>query len=263
MAVSDWSSTAASNTTVGGISIAEGMSPANVNNAMREMMAQIADWYGYGGVTQTILTSGTAQTYTTPTGCVALMVTCIGGGGGGGGVAGGGSSTTGVSGPGGAGGYCALGITNPAASYTYTVGAGGAGGAAGANNGSAGTATTFSNGGSVNMSAGGGSGGTGDTGVGTTTSTPGGDGGAASGGDINVKGDGGRQALIVSGLPAQGPPGGNTMYGVGGTTENVAGTGEDAAGYGAGGGGTVIQNSASTSSGGDGADGLIIVLEIY
>jgi hypothetical protein len=40
-AVSDWSSTAADNTDVGGISIAEGAAMANMNNAMREMMAQI------------------------------------------------------------------------------------------------------------------------------------------------------------------------------------------------------------------------------
>lgn len=43
-AVADWSTTAASNTDIGGISIAEGMSPGNVNNAMRETMAQIATW---------------------------------------------------------------------------------------------------------------------------------------------------------------------------------------------------------------------------
>lgn len=44
MAVEDWSNTAASNTSVGAVSIAEGMSPANVNNAIREVMKQIADW---------------------------------------------------------------------------------------------------------------------------------------------------------------------------------------------------------------------------
>ena len=41
--ISDWSSTAASNTNVGGINIAEGMLPSDVNNAMREMMAQVKD----------------------------------------------------------------------------------------------------------------------------------------------------------------------------------------------------------------------------
>lgn len=39
----DYSATASSNTDVGGISIAEGMSPSNVNNAMREMLKHTAD----------------------------------------------------------------------------------------------------------------------------------------------------------------------------------------------------------------------------
>lgn len=37
----DWSTTAASNTTVDGVSIAEGMSPANVNNGMRAIMSLV------------------------------------------------------------------------------------------------------------------------------------------------------------------------------------------------------------------------------
>lgn len=42
-AVSDWSTTAASNTDVGGLTLAEGaMLPSGVNNAFREIMAQIA-----------------------------------------------------------------------------------------------------------------------------------------------------------------------------------------------------------------------------
>lgn len=41
--ISEWSPTASNNTDVGGIFIGEGMSPSDVNNAMREMMAQIKD----------------------------------------------------------------------------------------------------------------------------------------------------------------------------------------------------------------------------
>lgn len=44
MAVSDWSTTASSNTAIGGVNIAENCSPANINNAIRELMKQIADW---------------------------------------------------------------------------------------------------------------------------------------------------------------------------------------------------------------------------
>ena len=41
--VSEWSATAANNTDVGGIDIAEGCAPSGINNAIREMMAQIKD----------------------------------------------------------------------------------------------------------------------------------------------------------------------------------------------------------------------------
>ena len=41
MAVSDWSAVADENTTVGGINIAEGCPPGNLNDAIREMMAEI------------------------------------------------------------------------------------------------------------------------------------------------------------------------------------------------------------------------------
>lgn len=41
--VSDWSSAPANNTDVGGIDIAEGCAPSGINNAIREVMAQIKD----------------------------------------------------------------------------------------------------------------------------------------------------------------------------------------------------------------------------
>lgn len=44
MAVEDWQTTAADNTTVGPVNIAEGCPAANMNNMGREMMAQIAAW---------------------------------------------------------------------------------------------------------------------------------------------------------------------------------------------------------------------------
>ena len=52
-AVSDWDTTAANNTDVGGISIAEGCAMANLNNAMREIMAQIKS-AGFIGATGTL-----------------------------------------------------------------------------------------------------------------------------------------------------------------------------------------------------------------
>ena len=41
--VSEWSATAANNTDIGGINIAEGCAPSGINNAIRELMAQIKD----------------------------------------------------------------------------------------------------------------------------------------------------------------------------------------------------------------------------
>lgn len=49
MAVSDWSTTAGSNTSIDGINIAENCSPAGVNNALRAIMAAIATWRDEGG----------------------------------------------------------------------------------------------------------------------------------------------------------------------------------------------------------------------
>lgn len=42
--ISEYSSTAADNTDIGGINIAEGMLPSDVNNAMREQMAQLKEF---------------------------------------------------------------------------------------------------------------------------------------------------------------------------------------------------------------------------
>ena len=41
--VSEWSTTASNNTDVGGINIAEGCAPSGINNAIRELMAQVKD----------------------------------------------------------------------------------------------------------------------------------------------------------------------------------------------------------------------------
>lgn len=69
MAVADWSNTAGSNTTVGAVSIAENCSPGNLNNAVREVMAQIKTWAtarlkdsGFTMATATLLGRSTAST---------------------------------------------------------------------------------------------------------------------------------------------------------------------------------------------------------
>lgn len=53
--ISEWSSTPANNTDIGGIDIAEGCSPSGINNAIREMMAQVKDMItGADGDSQTV-----------------------------------------------------------------------------------------------------------------------------------------------------------------------------------------------------------------
>tara|TARA_R100000742_G_C4260238_1_gene78056 strand:+ start:98 stop:580 length:483 start_codon:yes stop_codon:yes gene_type:complete len=42
--ISEWSATAGDNTDVGGININEGCPPATINNALREIMAQVKDF---------------------------------------------------------------------------------------------------------------------------------------------------------------------------------------------------------------------------
>lgn len=65
----DYSATASSNTDVGGISIAEGMSPSNVNNAMREMLKHTADVVaGTTTLTSLSLTTGNITTGNITTG---------------------------------------------------------------------------------------------------------------------------------------------------------------------------------------------------
>ena len=43
--IKDYSSTASNNTSVGGVSIAEGMLPSNINNAFRAITADIREFY--------------------------------------------------------------------------------------------------------------------------------------------------------------------------------------------------------------------------
>ena len=61
----DWSTTAGSNTTVAGVSIAEGMSPAGVNNAIRGQMADLKKWQLDIGGSLVSGGSANAQTLTT------------------------------------------------------------------------------------------------------------------------------------------------------------------------------------------------------
>ena len=58
--ISEFDTTAANNTDIGSINIAEGMAPSNVNNAIRELMAHLKDWQsGTSGDKLPIASGGT------------------------------------------------------------------------------------------------------------------------------------------------------------------------------------------------------------
>jgi hypothetical protein len=61
--ISEWSATPANNTDIDGINIAEGCAPSGINNAIREMMAQVKDLYaGTTGDATAVAGGGTGAT---------------------------------------------------------------------------------------------------------------------------------------------------------------------------------------------------------
>jgi hypothetical protein len=66
MAIQAWSTTAGSNTSVDGVSIAEGWSPADVNNAIRGLMSDVAEWKAL--IEASITSGGSSNAYTLTTG---------------------------------------------------------------------------------------------------------------------------------------------------------------------------------------------------
>ena len=173
-------------------------------------------------------------TYTPTAGCTVAIVEVVGGGGEGA------DSNTYASGGGGGGGYSRKRISlAEITTVAVTVGAGGSGGT-----------TTGGNGGTssfgAHCSATGGSGS-----VATGASKPvGGNGGAGSGGDVNITGDKGDTGEIVGGN------GGSSVFGGSGkgTFSGVSAAGTGPGGGGAGGG-------QDTGTGGNGANGIVIVTE--
>jgi hypothetical protein len=61
--ISEWSATPANNTDIDGINIAEGCAPSGINDAIREMMAQVKDLYaGTSGDATAVAGGGTGAT---------------------------------------------------------------------------------------------------------------------------------------------------------------------------------------------------------
>ena len=186
----------------------------------------------------------------------------------GGGAAGGPAGTASAgnhstAGGGGGGGYAEKFIlfSALAATETVTVGAGGAGSTA-ASNGASGGTSSFG----AHCVATGGSGGAFSNNVSLYVSAPGGDGGIGTAGDILVKGAGGGNGTGYSTLASAGH-GGSGHFGGGAmapTTGASTGLAGNAGGnYGGGGSGAMTnQNFATSSAGGSGAPGIVLV-DVY
>lgn len=207
--------------------------------------------------TKQVFTTTGAGTYTTPSKCKFIKVTCVGGGGGSGGVAIS-TSNAAAAGGGGGGGTGITWITNPSSSYAIVVGTGGAGGATGNNPGGQGADTTF---GSTICEGFGGLAGDGSA-AGGTVLNDGGAGGAAVG-DVIMQGAGGTAGFSLSTAAAIGGNGGSSSYGGAraGLKNSTPGTLTN--GYGAGAAGRAITNNASAQGGIPGRQGIIIVEEYY
>lgn len=187
----------------------------------------------WGTITKTIevLTSGTS--WVCPAAITSVKMTVVGGGGGGG------RTATSAAVGGGAGG-CAVKVfaSTPGASYTYAIGAAGAAATGDNLAGSTGGNTTF-NTGAVTVT---GSGGTGGLASANGRSI----GGAATNGDVNIRG--GYGAAYSSYSTAHG---GDSAFGSGGEKA----TPTAAQGYGAGGAGNINGSAAEAGTAG------VIILE--
>lgn len=200
-------------------------------------------------------------TFTVPAGVYKIYATCVGAGAGSGGA---GTNTTGgpyPAGGGGAGGTASGWINvTPGQMITIIVGAGGQGGAAAASGASGAYGLPGANGGTSSvgafMSATGGIGGGADQ---TTTGSNGGAGGVGSGGQINQTGGNGTDGSGTAGLAIYGGNGGGSSMGGGGRSSIIKSAIQNGAAPGSGAGSCYLGGWAANKSGGNGADGIVIL----
>lgn len=241
------------------------LSPANDDFIQRKSgawtnrtIAQAKTDLGIAPPTVQVLTNTATSTYTTPSGCTAILVEAVGAGGGGGGVSAATSQSAGAGG-GAAGAYLRELIASPAGTYSYRCGTRGSGGAAGNNSGAAGTSTTFGS-----LTAPGGGGGTGmASGTAIAIARGGLETTGASGGDVNGYGADGGTGVRYSASVNFAGHGGSSVFGGGGRAQDGNGAGNAAVTPGSGGAGACSANSTTTRAGGNGAHGIIVVTEFY
>lgn len=197
-------------------------------------------------------------TWTKPDGLAYVVVEVIGAGGGGSTRGSSGKTTYGGAG-GGGGGYSRKRILASAlgATESVTVGIGGTASKTGSTNTDGGTGGTSSFG--SHCSANGGGGGFKyDAAAPATVSSVGGNGGTATGGDVNVTGSKAVDNTTGNGTDGAAP---GLAFGSGGTgSKSTAAGGTDGNAYGGGGGGGY---ATGTNNAGTGANGLVIVYEFF
>lgn len=199
-------------------------------------------------VTVQVLTSSSG-TYTPTTGMKKCLVIAVGSGGAGGDV----TAVDETSGGGGGGGTVIRLFT--AAEITghdgYAVGQAATG---------AGNNTTFSSSPTLLTAGGGGVGAV--SGLTTTlgVSSAGGTGGTATGGDLNIPGEVGERGLTFDTTNGYGGCGGRSVLGMGGARSASASAGNNGTAYGGGGSGAHTADDTNRN-GGDGAAGVIYVIE--
>lgn len=215
-------------------------------------------------VSRAVFTTVGSTTWTKPGNCLWVDVHVIGGGGGGAGVPATAASQASCGGAGGGGGYTTrvFNAVDLAATEPVTVGGGGAGGAAGSNNGVDGSQSSFGQAGYL-MTASPGSGGAFMAVATGNAVSNGGNGGAATGGTVNVQGGDGFNGRVIGGTalcPLPGPGGDSFLSGMqrptATTTTAVGAVGQN---YGGGGGGAHSFASQAASAGGAGAQGIVVV----
>ena len=277
--LSDWSQTAASNTDIGGISIGPGaMTPTSTDDAVREMMAQIAAAQAQGGeITDGKLISVDLVTATSASFALNALTSdvtflLIGGGGAGGGQPTGGSGLAYAASGGNAGSVCrAVSKIDATSVSTVNIQIGSAGAASSAGTGGDGGATTITIDGTT-YTASGGKGGVSISGqaeaeaaipaIDTPTSAQAGtqvSPGAHGGYGLSMGPTAFSTSLCIGG------GGASSLFGRGGapvrlrSSSTSSAAGVAASGYGSGGSGAVMLGGGGARSGGAGAAGCAIL----